>query len=668
MSEDRGGGGAPLTASARVPVNGGIDEKTGGVLTARAAAERAGWCAALVQGMATRLLEGHWNPEDMRSLASGRDASGRPLPPWAWVALRRLGWSPTAPEGVRVNDRVCRMAQEQAGRILRSAGWRDALTYAITTTWPVNPGRRTPDEWDAVRAAMPGGEHMPSSVIRARTRQVQRFADDNGRLPDNVFELEAPPQTCAMLLLAACDRQAATIERSAADPGRALLRVQLPSCPDPRSYKDWAWVAVPLVLPPTVPARATLHLPTLRIVRGKLRAEVPFTLLVPAARRSGHDVALSVDWGLNTLLAAGAASLDPDGKVRALGAGAQYRAGGVSAKQHRLRRQNEKLHAKIDHYERLSGDSPDHPLKGKIATLQEEERRVNDRRSHLNNALAWSSARWSVDQAITVGATVIYVEDLRSLEARGMGKTMNTRLAQTVREKIMKRIRHLAAEAGIAVVTVPAPGTSRNCPRCLAVLRHRKAPDRPAEPGWKWARCPDCGWQGDRDTGAWMRIAARGLAHQAKTAVDGTAGTMIIRTVNEHLEVRATIAPYASGRDRSKIGPTTRQKKSRPAPRRRGAPSPVRQQGPVGQRPEGRANTARTPLPRAATRDQGVSTVSGKPAKRVHQARGAALGAGFHLNAHATPARRETGPRRLRPGQARITTLTRDATFRWPRR
>ena len=50
-----------------------------------------------------------------------------------------------------------------------------------------------------------------------------------------------------------------------------------------------------------------------------------------------------------------------------------------------------------------------------------------------------------------------------------------------------------------AVVTVPARGTSKHCPHCLEVLRHRRAPDRPTAPGWKWAICPNpgCGWQGD---------------------------------------------------------------------------------------------------------------------------------------------------------------------------
>jgi hypothetical protein len=287
-----------------VLVRGGADEKTGEVLSAAMVAERAGWCAALVQGMAGRLVAGRWNPADLETLASGEDGAGKPLPARAWMGLRRLGWAAVPPDGVKVNDRIARMAQELAGRLLRPALWRDALTTAVTGTWPAaGPARRTPAEWDAVRAAVPGGEHLPSPVIRARTRQVARHLRDHGRLPAGVTELEAPPRVPAMLVLAACDRQQAVIERHEAAPRRALLRLQLPVRPDPRGYGDWSWVALPLALPPTVPAAATLHLPTLRAVGGRVRADVAFTHPVPQARRSGHTVALGLDWGLNTLSA-----------------------------------------------------------------------------------------------------------------------------------------------------------------------------------------------------------------------------------------------------------------------------------------------------------------------------------------------------------------------------
>jgi hypothetical protein len=637
------GGGAARTACARVLVRGGTDEETGEALSAAAVAERVAWCAALVKGMAAQLTAGHWEAGDLRALASGRDGLGRPLPSRAWMALRRLGWGTAPPGGVTVNDRVVRMAQEQAGRALRSACWRNALIRAVTASWPADPAKRTPEEWDAVRAAVPGGEHLPSAVIRARTRQAARYLRDQGRLPAGVTELEAPPQVPGMLILAACDRQQAVIARHETDPRRAMLRLQLPARPDPRGYSDWSWVAVPLALPPTVPAAAALHLPTLRAAGARILADVTFTHPVPQARRDGHTVALGLDWGLNTLLSAGAVRLRPDGSAEARGAGAQYRAGGVLAKQHRLRRQGEALQTKLDRCQRLAAGRDGHRLKAKAAVLRDEARRVADRRSHLNDALAWSAARWAADQAIVAGATVIYVEDLRSMEARGMGRTLSTRLSQTVRGQVTERLRHIAAEHGIAVVTVPPRGTSKNCPRCLAPLRHCKAPDRPAAPGWKWARCPGCGWQGDRDHGAWQRIAARGLTHQAKTTTSRDNGAMAVLAVDDDLETRAVVAPYASGRDRSKAGPTPRRTASRRAPRRRTAPSPPRSAR-GGQRPEGHAAPARPPLPRAATRDQHVSTTCTAPARRPHRARGAALGAGFHLHAHATPPKREPDP------------------------
>ncbi|MGW5255278.1 zinc ribbon domain-containing protein [Streptomyces sp. NPDC004012] len=200
-------------------------------------------------------------------------------------------------------------------------------------------------------------------------------------------------------------------------------------------------------------------------------------------------------------------------------------------------------------------------------------------------------------------------------------------------------MRHLAAEAGIAVVTVPAANTSKHCPRCLVPLRHCAAPDRTTHAGWKWALCPnpDCGWQGDRDQGAWQRIAARGLAHQHNTLTDRAGGQMTIPAVVDRLEAAAVIAGNlrTSGTARSKTGPT-RRTTPRPAPRRRGAPSPARHHARTGQRPEGNASTGRR-LPRAARRNQSEQdTISSKPR---HRPRGAALGAGFHLHAHATPPR-----------------------------
>ena len=391
-----GEGETARTACARGVLRTGVEERTGELLSAGVLAERVGWAAALVSGMVAELLAEHGNTLDIDALASGVDAGGQKLPSNAWMALRRLGWTVTP--GAKVNDRILRMAQEQAGRTLRSVKWRADLTAGVLKTWPADPKKRTAQEWEAVREAVPGGQHLPSSLLTSRTRQISAFQKKHDRLPADVFELEEAPRIARMLLLSACDGQQATLER-ADEPGRALLRLQLPTRPDPRSYAHWTWVACPITLPPTVPASAVLHLPTLRIHQDTVRANLAYTHAVPKTQRTGHTLALGVDWGLNTLLSAGAAQLNDDGTITTPGSGGMFRASGVLARQHRLRRQCEDLHARADRYDRLIDSRERHPLADKRQILTEEIRHVSHRRSNLNGALACSAARWVVDQA-----------------------------------------------------------------------------------------------------------------------------------------------------------------------------------------------------------------------------------------------------------------------------
>lgn len=334
------------TATVRMLLRGGVGEKTGEALTARAVAERVGWAADLVAEMIAGLVAEHWNAGDVAALAGGVDEVGRVLPSNAWMALRRLGWGVRVPAGVKVNDRIVRMAQEQAGRIMRGAQHRAQLAAEVLRTWPADPDKRTPAEWTAVREAIPDGRSLPGSVIKSRTRQIAAFADEHGRFPVDVFDLEDPPHAARMLVLAAVDRQQATLERAEDDAARVLVRLQLPVRPDPRSYADWTWVACSITLPPTIPPDAVLHLPTRRPQGQKVRADLAFSHPVPKTEPKGHTTALGMDWGLNTLLAAGAVHRRGDGTITALGAGAMFRAAGVMARQHRLRRHSEHLHAK----------------------------------------------------------------------------------------------------------------------------------------------------------------------------------------------------------------------------------------------------------------------------------------------------------------------------------
>nr|WP_234441758.1 transposase [Streptomyces sp. WM6386] len=314
-----------------------------------------------------------------------------------------------------------------------------------------------------------------------------------------------------------------------------------------------------------------LHTPTLRPTpAGRIAVDLPHSRPVPATQASGHTVALGFDWGVNTLLTGTLGRLTGRGPTRRVltdGRPLVFDATTASAALHRLRDVREHLAAKRDHCRALAdGLGSPHLAWGerldRARVLEAEHRRVCARIRHLNTALAWSAARWAVDQAAALGASVIYLEDLATLEARGHRRG-NARLSGQVRGTVTEAIRHLAAKAGIAVVTVPARGTSRLCPGCLGTLTHHPAPDRLAERGWKWAQCTGCGLSMDRDHAAARRIVSRGLLAQAHTVTERATGTRTIRTT-----VEGTVA--LARRPRKTTRRLRRQRQTETAPRPRG--------------------------------------------------------------------------------------------------
>ncbi|MFC4014911.1 hypothetical protein ACFOY2_47355 [Nonomuraea purpurea] len=181
---------------------------------------------------------------------------------------------------------------------------------AIVATWSRNAGARTDAEWDALRAVLP--DRVTSAEVRNRTRQIRVYLNEHGTLPADLTELEEPPACAAQIVLAAADRQLITLERAG---GRsARLRVRLPLTEFPASRADWAWHMLPIMLPPTVPAEATLCTPTLRVAEGRVHVDLPFRTPIGFAPATGHVVACGFDWGLNTLLT-GAAGQLADGRV-----------------------------------------------------------------------------------------------------------------------------------------------------------------------------------------------------------------------------------------------------------------------------------------------------------------------------------------------------------------
>ncbi|RZL75183.1 MAG: hypothetical protein EOP32_32035, partial [Rhodococcus sp. (in: high G+C Gram-positive bacteria)] len=139
----------------------------------------------------------------------------------------------------------------------------------------------------------------------------------------------------------------------------------------------------------------------------------------------------------------------------------------------------------------------------------------------------------------------IAVEDLTTLETRGHGRANNNRAAQSARRQAVAALAHTAAGAGITVVSVPARGSSAQCPGCDEPL------SRPG--GYHTAWCPRCRVGGNGDHIAGVNLAKRALLGKNKAIL--RRGQLPAVRVAEHARVH---------RCRDKNGPTP----SRPRHRR----------------------------------------------------------------------------------------------------
>lgn len=296
------------------------------------------------------------------------------------------------------------------------------------------------------------------------------------------------------------------------------------------------------------------------------------------------------------------------------------------SKYHRLRVEREQIGAKAAVYEALlEGSEGRSDLEAKHDLLMAEHALVSARMSRVNHELAWAAARWALDEALALGAGVIYVEGLGPLETPKLRRVQNARVSAQVRSAIFFAMRHLGKEHGTAVVEVPARGTSSTWPRCNRALRHVRAPDNPAS-GYHWATCQHCGLSMDRDFSAAWRIGARGLASQDKTYCRPDGALAISRA-------SASDAPVSVARqalwDQRHAPQSSVNTISHPVPRRRRVTSSAVPMGAVDKRPAERVPEAHSQAPCASN----ASSI-----KRVrHRPRGEPLGRGFHLNVYASP-------------------------------
>ena len=254
------------------------------------------------------------------------------------------------------------------------------------------------------------------------------------------------------------------------------------------------------------------------------------TELVPAADLMASTVAVGVDWSPSTL---GAAAITADGPA---GLSSDYRGWtyddrGLGIKLARLQAEGQLLHRKAARLTRLAATAEPEvraQLEEKIAVLNEHRTAVGVKRGKINRELAFHFARQTIDYAATAGAHVIAVEDLTTLETRGHGHVNNNRAAQSARRQAVAALAHTAAGVGITVVSVPARGSSAQCPGCDEPLA------RPG--GYHTAWCPDCRVGGNRDHVAGVNLAKRALL--ARNKPTRRRGQLPAIRVAEHAPVR----------------------------------------------------------------------------------------------------------------------------------
>jgi len=607
-----------LISTATCSAWGGSDRETGQALPEGDLHRRVRVLVDLVTTMAAGLVEEHWNEADLTLLASGVGPDGRDLPSNGYAAMRRLGWITTAPSRVVVSDRVRRMAEELTARALRAGVYRQQIISGLMETWPKDPKRRSAEEWEACWDALPPG--TTKVEVRNRTRHIAAYLDEQGELPDGIWDLEAPPGVGRVALLAACDSQQVRLARTG--PGRAVLSVLLPTKERPSSYREWSWVDIPLRLPRNVPPEAVLSIPSLRAVsNGRVAVDLPWEIPVEPLVKSVTR-AVGFDWGVNRLLTGTVAKLVGQ-RVVVDGRPLFFNATGAVAKYHRLRKEAECLRKKIEHLERLCAGRPcagrDDDIDTSLAACRAAHENICARMRHLNSAIAWAGARWAIDQAVALGADTIFIEGLGSLEAGGLGRKVNARVSATVRTELFEAMRHLGTKVGIKVVEVPARGTSSGCPRCLRSLLHVKSPDNHSA-GHPWAFCPHCGLSTDRDVAASWRIASRGLSSQPGIFARRDGHLCISKSKSADSPVARA---QRSSRDKHHATPRS----THSAPMRRRTLSAVPIVGVQQKRPERQGAQVRNNQPLHATTHL----------RHTHRPDGEPLGRGFHRNVQSSP-------------------------------
>ncbi|WP_370184636.1 zinc ribbon domain-containing protein [Rhodococcus wratislaviensis] len=519
-----------------------VDDATGEPIGLDDVDTRVGWLLDLIWGAEAHMLSRLWQPATFDVLAAGVDRQGRKLPMQGHVAAARLGWIPHYPDGVYVPSRVTRVVTAQVMASLRTLAYRDTAIAALSERFDPATGTLAPPTEP--------GDWVPLGFARGVVRQFTARAHRTDGAPSTrlrITDMQGPPQTSAMARLSAADRQLAHITVTVTD-AVMTLTVKLPTTAAPTGRAQWRRVRLTATIPVHLHGRpiSVWHLPTLVLDHRGLLLRCAATELVPDCDLGSATVAVGVDWSPSTLGAAVTAAEGPEGLVSDY-RGVTYDDRGLGTKLARLQTEGQMLHRKAARLTRLAATAPPEvrtQLEEKIAVLDAHRTAVGIKRGKINRELAFHFARQVTDYATAAGAQVIAVEDLTTLETRGHGRVNNNRAAQSARRHAVTALAHTAAEVGIAVVSVPARGSSARCPGCDEPL------SRPG--GYHSAWCSGCRVGGNRDHVAGVNLAKRALL--GRTTVTRRRGQLPAIRVAKHAPVRRCC---------DKTGPTPRRPRHR---------------------------------------------------------------------------------------------------------
>lgn len=475
--------------------------KTSEGISEKLLVERVELLSRIVAMVAQGHVNAHWTAAGIIALLDPK------APPFAYKAMEAAHGRPILPTGLHLDSRALRITMEVSGRTLRSAGYQK----------------------EAVENVLSGRSSLIADAITRRNtrRSITRFLRTHGHAPTNFFELrpDAPVLRRPSVPLSCTDRQFAEWQIDA-NHETAILRLKLPIVAHPTKRADWVWHELILQIPGHTRARldagGRLRLPTLRAHTDRVLLDVPveFPPETTPATNTPERV-LGLDWGERRLLTGSIIQSTGADTAHEVMGPFIFDARGAQQRMERHRALARHLRTIQDRIRRLdeSRAVPSPILAQRLGTLERERERVWQARADLQSQLAHHAARWAVHVAVTHGATVIAIEDLRALEPRLRGRRLRDRLNHQIRGVLAKHLADKAAEAGITLRVVNPRGTSALCPTCGAAHAHVRAPDT-TKPGRGWALCDECGASRDRDHAASMNIAARALtrhnAHQPR--------------------------------------------------------------------------------------------------------------------------------------------------------